>query len=168
MAGVLGLATGSGENAAASLRRAWELLQHVPFGKQIFSKAIGRAAPYTGSIDATVLELGTGRAVVALEDRRSVRNHLKCIHAIALANLAEFAGNSALAFSMPSNARFIVAGMSIDYRKKARGRILAEATCPTITNNERAEYEVSIVMRDAAADVVAESKLKTLVGPQRG
>lgn len=168
MAGVLGIATASGENAAASLRRAWELMQHVPFGKQLFSKALGRFAPYTGSIDATVLELETGRALVELEDRRSVRNHLKSIHAIALANLAELAGNTALAFSMPSDARFIVAGISIDYKKKARGRILATASCPMISSNARAEYAVSVVMRDQSGDVVAESKLKSLVGPQRG
>jgi acyl-coenzyme A thioesterase PaaI-like protein len=161
------MATASGENAAASLRRSWELMQHLPFGRQLFSKAIGRIAPYTGSIDAVVLELAPGRARVALEDRRSVRNHLKCIHAIALANLAELAGNSALAFSMPSDARFIVAGMSIDYKKKARGRIVAEATCPAIADNARAEYEVTITMRDQAGDIVAESKLKSLVGPQR-
>ena len=157
----------SGENAAASLRRAWELLSSLPLGKQVFSRAVGTLAPYTGTIGATVTQLSHGHARVELEDRRHVRNHLKCIHAIALANLAELAGNSALAFSMPGDARFIVSGLSIDYKKKARGKVVAEASCPPIESNERAEYEVQVTIRDGAGDVVATSVLKTLVGPQR-
>jgi uncharacterized protein (TIGR00369 family) len=157
----------SGENAAATIRRAWELAERVPLGKRLFSRAVGRLAPYTGSIGATVVELGEGRSRVVLEDRPAVRNHLRCVHAIALANLAELAGNVALAYNMPADARFIVAGLSIDYRKKARGRITAEGQCPPISSSARAEYDVHVTMRDEAGDVVATSTLRTLVGPQR-
>lgn len=157
----------SGENAVATVRKAWEIAQSVPFGKQIVSRLIGRLAPYTGTISADIVELEQGRSKVVLEDRPAVRNHLKCIHAVALANLAELAGNTALAFSMPSDARFIVAGLSIEYKKKARGRITAEGICPAISSNERAEYAVHVTMRDVTGDVVATSTLRTLVGPQR-
>ncbi len=157
----------SGENAGAAVRRAWEVAQSVPFGKQIMSRLVGRLAPYTGTIGATIMELEQGRSVVVLEDRHAVRNHLKCIHAVALVNLAELAGNTALAFSMPSDGRFIVAGLSIDYKKKARGRIIAEGVCPPILNNTRAEYAVHVTMRNDAGEVVATSILRTLVGPQR-
>ena len=54
-----------------------------------------------------------------------MRNHLDCVHAIALANLAELAGNVALVYSLPDDARFIVSGMEIEYLKKARGTITA-------------------------------------------
>lgn len=157
----------SGENAAATVRKAWEVAQNVPFGRKILSHLIGRLAPYTGTIGATVMELEHGRSLVVLEDRPAVRNHLKCIHAVALVNLAELAGNTALAFSMPSDARFIVSGLSIDYKKKARGRITAEGTCPPIADNRRAEYLVHVTMRDSANEVVATSVLRSLVGPQR-
>jgi len=157
----------SGENAIATVRKAWALAENVPFGKQIVSRLVGRLAPYTGTIGAQIVELSEGRSKVVLEDRPAVRNHLKCIHAIALANLAELAGNIALAFSMPSDARFIVAGLSIDYKKKARGRITAEGRCPPIPSNDKAEYDVHVTMRDEAGDVVATSVLRTLVGPQR-
>lgn len=157
----------SGENAVANVRKAWEIAQALPFGKRILSRLVGRLAPYTGSIGATIVELAPGRSKVVLEDRQAVRNHLKCIHAIALANLAELAGNAALAFSMPSDARFIVAGMSIDYKKKARGRITAEGVCPPIRDNQRAEYAVQVTMRDPSGEIVATSVLRSLVGPQR-
>ena len=161
-------AINSGENAAGRLRQAWNTLSKVPLGRVAFSRMIGRLAPYTGTIGATVTELETGRSTVVLEDRPHVRNHLQCIHAVALVNLAEVAGNTALAYSMPSDARFIVAGISIDYVKKARGRITAEGVCPHIPDNRRAEYLVQVTMRDASGDVVATSTLRSLVGPQRG
>ncbi len=65
-----------------------------------------------------------------MRDRRAVRNHLDCVHAIALANLAELAGNVALAYSLPDDARFIVSGMEIEYVKKARGTITAIGESP--------------------------------------
>jgi acyl-coenzyme A thioesterase PaaI-like protein len=157
----------SGENAAGGLRAAWDRLSGLPFGKRIFSEGVGRLAPYTGSIGAQVMELGPEGSKVVLEDRPAVRNHLRCVHAIALANLAELAGNLSLAYTMPVDARFIVAGLSIDYAKKARGPITAEGRCPPIPNNARAEYQVRVTMRDAQGDVVATSVLRTLVGPQR-
>ena len=156
----------NGENAAATIRRTWHALEHLPLGKQVFSRVIGTLAPYTGTIGATVVSLSQGHSQVVLEDTRSVRNHLRCIHAVALVNLAELAGNVSLAYSMPDDARFIVAGLSIDYKKKARGRILAEGYCPPIPDNRRSEYEVLVTMRDQAGEVVASSVLKTLVGPQ--
>ncbi len=150
------------------IRDAWNLLANVPGGKAVFSRLIGRAAPYTGSIGATVVALRPGFAQVSLEDRRAVRNHLNCVHAIALANLAEVCGNVALAYSMPDDARFIVSGMSIEYRKKARGPLTATSDCPIPATSARFEYEVPVSIRDAAGDEVAHAVLRTLVGPKPG
>src|SRR5690606_23866954 len=79
------------------IRQAWNLMSTVPGGKAVFSKLVGRMAPYTGSIHAVVTTLRSGYAEVEMADRKAVRNHLDCVHAIALANLAELAGNVALA-----------------------------------------------------------------------
>ncbi|MFI5302021.1 MAG: DUF4442 domain-containing protein, partial [Polyangiales bacterium] len=96
------------------VRDLWDATHRLPGGRLAFSLAVGRAAPYTGSIGARVEELRRGHARVILRDRHAVRNHLDCVHAIALANLAELTGNIALAYSLADDARFIVAGMSIE------------------------------------------------------
>ncbi len=150
------------------VREAWDRLANVPGGKWAFSKAIGRVAPYTGSVGARVDELRPGFSVVHLDDRPSVRNHLRCVHAVALVNLAELAGNVALSYALAPDARFIVAGLSIDYVKKARGPIRAEGTCPESLPSGRCEYRVPVVMRNAEGEVVARAELRTLVGPKRG
>ena len=149
------------------VRDLWDRVHALPGGKRLFSKAIGAAAPYTGTVGAQVEVLRRGHAEVTLRDRRAVRNHLECVHAIALCNLAEVAGNVALAYSMPDDARFIVAGLSIEYRKKARGTIRAIADVPTPETSERREYDVPVHLYDARGEEVATCTLRTLVGPKK-
>jgi acyl-coenzyme A thioesterase PaaI-like protein len=149
------------------IRATWDRLRGIPGGKVAFSHLVGRLAPYTGTISPRVVELRTGYAEVEMDDRRAVRNHLRCVHAVALANLAELTGNIAVAYTLPNDARFIVAGMSLDYVKKARGRITGSCDCPIIETSEKREYEVNVVLRDPAGEDVVRAVLRTLVGPKR-
>ena len=114
-----------------------------------------------------MLELRDGYCRTRLPDRHRVRNHLRSIHAIALCNLAELTANAAMAYSLPDDARFIVAGLSIEYVKKARGAIEGECTCPVPESADRVEYPVPVTMRDGAGEVVARAVLRTLVGPKK-
>ncbi|MBW2551278.1 MAG: DUF4442 domain-containing protein [Deltaproteobacteria bacterium] len=107
----------------------WDRLERIPGGKLLYSRMVGRLAPYTGTIGAVVQELGDGYSRVTLADRRAVRNHLSCVHAVALANLVELTGNLALGYSLPDDARFIVAGMGLDYKS---GDVVVEGTLRTL------------------------------------
>ena len=101
-----------------------------------------------------------------LADRKAVRNHLSCVHAVALANLVELTGNLALGYSLPDDARFIVAGMQVEYLKKARGTITGECRIPPIRSSSKQEYDVPVTLKDAGGDVVVQGTLRTLVGPK--
>ncbi len=150
------------------IKLAWDTLSGMPGGKVVFSKLVGRMAPYTGTINATVTVLRAGYGEVQMADKRAVRNHLDCVHAIALANLAELAGNVALAYSLPDDARFIVSGMDIEYLKKARGTITAIGEPPVPRTSVRAQYEVPVTLRDTSGEEVAKVILHSLVGPKPG
>jgi acyl-coenzyme A thioesterase PaaI-like protein len=147
------------------IREAWDRLHRLPGGKRLFSTMVGLAAPYTGSIGAVVDELEAGRARVHLRDRRAVRQHLGSVHAIALCNLAELCGNLAVAYGLPDGMRFNVAGLAIDYLKKARGTITAETVVDVPRGSERLELAVPVSLRDPAGDEVARATLRTLIGP---
>jgi acyl-coenzyme A thioesterase PaaI-like protein len=147
------------------IRDAWNVLSRVPGGRHLFSRLAGRMAPYTGSIRAMVVELRPGHAQVEMQDRRRVRNHLDCIHAVALVNLAEMCGNLALFYALPDGTRFIVSGLTIEYLKKARGTITATSDCPIPAPGIRAEYKVPVSLRDASGTEVARATLRSLVGP---
>lgn len=152
---------------ANAIRSTWDRLSRWPGGRTLFSGLVGWMAPYTGSITAKVTRLSSGESEVVMRDRPWLRNHLRSVHAVALANLAELTGNVALAYSMPDDARFIVAGMELDYVKKARGTITGRCTCPVPTSSERREYRVPVTLHDATGDVVVRATLRTLVGPKK-
>lgn len=161
------LPSGLAEAHGNPIRALWDRLRYVPGGSRLFTRAVGLAAPYTATIGARVRSLEPGRSQVELRDRRAVRNHIRCIHAVALANLAELAGNVAVAYSLPDDARFIVAKMEIEYLKKARGTIVATADCEVPESSERKEYRVPVSMKNTDGQEVARAVLHTLVGPKR-
>ncbi|MCB9760916.1 MAG: DUF4442 domain-containing protein [Alphaproteobacteria bacterium] len=138
-----------------SVPELWSRLSPLPGGKTLFSKILGRAAPYTGTIDARVTELSPGHAVVTLGDRKAVRNHLNSIHAIALMNLGEVATGLAVMAGVDGRGRGIITHLGMDYTKKARGRITATCDAELPTQPGKHDVEVVATLRDASGDAVA-------------
>ncbi len=126
---------------------------------------IGRMAPYTGTINGEVLELGSGHARVRIKDKRAVRNHLNSVHAIALMNLGEMTTGAAMLAGLPPNTRGIVTHLEMDYLKKARGPITGRCDTEVPTTNEKAELEVRGELVDEQGEVVARVMAKWKVGP---
>ncbi len=110
----------------------WQKLSRLPFGKWLFTRLIGLRIPYTGTMRSIVLKLEPGDTEVLLPDRRVVRNHLDCIHAIALANLGEFTGGLAVLGVLPAKSKFIITSLKIDYLKKARGDLSGRCKVPAM------------------------------------
>lgn len=141
------------------LLRLWNRLAPWPGGPWLFSRLLGRIAPYSGSIRPDVLVLEPGHTRVAMRDRRALRNPFASVHAVALANLGELASGLAVWTLMPPTLRGIVTGLSIRFDKKARGRLIAEShvTLPTVT--EPRDHDVVTTIRDQDDEVVAEVRV---------
>jgi uncharacterized protein (TIGR00369 family) len=155
----------SPSSSADWLRTGWDLLKELPRGRLLYSRFLATAIPYAASVDARVVELEKGFGKVELHDERRVRNHLGSLHAMALAHVAELAGNAALAYSLPEGMRFIVTEFSMRYLKKAHGTISATCRCPVSFTNERQEIELKVELHDSQANLVAEVSQKVLIGP---
>jgi acyl-coenzyme A thioesterase PaaI-like protein len=149
------------------LRTTWKSLSAKPGGKWLFSKLFSRFIPYSGTVNPEILELSPGRAVIAIEERRKVQNHLHCVHAIALANLGEMSTGLALGFGMPAGTRSILVRVSCEYLKKARGRLVATAEAPAVVSAETRDYEVTSLIRDGKGETVAKTVAVWKVGPER-
>jgi acyl-coenzyme A thioesterase PaaI-like protein len=129
----------------------------------LFSRLLGLYVPYTANLGAMVQRLEPGHCVVSLRDRRRLRNHLHCIHAVALGNLGEMATGLALLNGLPENTRAILTGLGISYRKKARGRLTAQCSCP-VPDAAGGEYELTGEIRDSTGDTVTVVTARWLTG----
>ena len=130
-------------------------LSRLPGGRRLFSRIVGRAAPYTGTIPFVVEHLDDGRSRVRMADRRSVRNHLNSVHAIALMNLGEVSTGLALYASLPAGARGIIVELRMTYLKKARGTLVAECEVEVPSGAGRHDVFIEAPIRNAEGIEVA-------------
>ena len=147
------------------IRALWERLQPLPLGTWLFSRIVGVMVPYTGTIGAHVRELEPGHSRVTLRDRRRVRNHLDCVHAVALVNLGEVTSGLAMMTALPPGVRGIVTGLSIEYLKKARGTITGRSapTVPAVSST--VDTIVTADMTDSSGDIVARTHVTWRLSP---
>ena len=155
------------KSLSSQLQRQWTRLSALPGGKKLFSVMLGRMAPYTGTVGAIVDTLEPGYAKVLLRDRKKVRNHLDCVHAVALVNLGEVTTGLACMSGMPDNARGILKGLSIEYHNKARGLLTAECRCDIPQTSERKDYVVEGRIKNSDGELVSTVSATWLIGPRK-
>ena len=144
----------------------WERARGTRLGRWLFSRAVGRFAPYTGTIRARIEELEAGRSTVTLRDRKAVRNHLRSIHAAALMNLVELTGSLAVIAAMHAGTRMIPVRIETDFIKKARGLLTAEGRCAIPETGFEGELLSNVVIRDPSGEEVTRGKVTVLIGPR--
>lgn len=140
-----------------------------PGGHWMFARAVCWRAPYFASISPRISLLEPGRCEASIAHRRKVTNHIGTVHAIALCNLAEFAGGLMTDVSIPPSMRWIPKGMQVEYLGKANGKMRAVAT-PDIAPREATQgYDlpVTVVVIDAQDQAVFRARIAMWVSPRR-
>lgn len=150
-----------------TLLKLWNALRPWPGGQWIFARVFSWLVPYSGSVAPRIRVLEPGRAEVEIRDRRSNRQHLGSIHAIALMNAAEQASGLAMLAGLPPGIRGIVTQISMQYFKKARGTIRAISTVevPEVTTDT--DFDVGADCVDRSGTVVARATVRWRLGPVR-
>ena len=143
------------ESPGEKILATWKKLKDKPFGKKLFSRGVGKIAPYTGTIKAVITDLVPGHCQSFLKERNKNKNHLKSIHAVALINLGEMTSGLAVLSGLTSQVRGIVTKMEMEYLKKSKGDLTAECICQIPEVEDNLDYVVTTNIMDASGEVVA-------------
>ena len=150
------------------LLTAWRRLGGNPFGRFLFNAGISTAVPYSGSVRPKVMEITPGSAHVRIHDRRRVRNHLRSIHAIAMANALELTSGLAMMAALSDDVRGIVTSLEVTYHKKGRGTLDVRSQCaPPSTITERTTFLAHAEAHDSSGDLVSSIAVTWLLGPTK-
>lgn len=130
-------------------------LKSYPGGKWVFSKAVSYVAPYFRTFSPYVEDLKHGFCEVHVKKRWGVTNHIGTVHAIAMCNAAELAAGVMTDVSIPKTHRWIPAGMTVKYVKKAQTNLTTVADGSNIDwVNPPRDLVVPVVVTDTRGDVV--------------
>jgi len=151
------------ESPGEKILANWKKLKDKPFGKYLFSKAVGRMAPYTGSIKALITDLRPGDCQVFLKERKSNKNHLNSIHAIALINLGEVTSGLAVLSGMSNQIRGILTKLEMEYIIKAKGDLTARCVCDIPEVKDELNYTVQTEIKNTNGETVAIGKFYWLL-----
>ncbi len=143
------------ESPGEKILANWKKLKNKPFGKHLFSRAVGKIAAYTGTIKALITDLKPGHCQAFLKERRGNKNHLKSIHAVALINLGEMTSGLAVLSGMSSQVRGILTKMEMEYIIKAKGDLTAECMCDIPKVEDSMDYTVKTTIKNLSGEVVA-------------
>jgi len=151
----------------ARLLRLWHRLRPLPGGQWLFARIFAFLVPYSGSVGPRIRVFEPGHAEVEIPDRRSNRQHLGSVHAIALLNAAEQASGLAMLAGLPDGIRGIVTQISMQYLKKARGtiRAVSHVAVPVVTGDT--DFDVTADCLDREGSVVARATVRWRLGPVR-
>jgi len=141
-------------------------LERLPAGLRLFSWLVAFKAPYFSSVHPVFLALEPGYAKARISNRRSVRNHLGTVHAIAMANLCEFVGGTLMEISISPEMRWIPRGMTIRYLGLARTDLTAECRIENFDWCDAQDVLLQVQVRDTSGSVVSEAEIPMYVSPR--
>jgi acyl-coenzyme A thioesterase PaaI-like protein len=147
-----------GEDAMNKTLDLYKKISKFPLGNHIFTKGLTFRAPYFSTIHPLVTDLSSGLCKVEIKDRRSIRNHIGTINAGAMCTLSELTGGLAVEASIPSNLRWLPKEMTVNYTKKAKGKLIG--LCSFDPNTlVPGDIKMPIDIKDESGDTVLKATI---------
>lgn len=123
----------------------------------VISKIFGRVVPLVGTAGLRYEELTPERVVVSIRNRRPVQNHIKGVHAAAMALLAETATGFVVTMNLPDDKLPLIKSLKVDYVKRTKGDMRAVATLTAeqmqlIRTSPKGELWVPVLVTDESGE----------------
>jgi uncharacterized protein (TIGR00369 family) len=124
-----------------------------PLRERLQTLMLGNIVPFLGTARLRFEEVTDKRVVVSVKNRRRVQNHIKGVHAAAMALLAETATGFAVGLNLPDDKLPLIKTMKVDYVKRAQGGMRAVAELrpeqvAAIRSEPKGEVTVPVIITD--------------------
>lgn len=145
-------------NRPNQLARTVAKLQGLPvIGAWATSVVLGRVVPYVGTSGLRYEVLSPERVVVRIRNQRKVQNHIKGVHAAAMALLAETATGFCVGMNLPDDKLPLIKTMKIDYVRRSQGDMVADARLrpeqiQQILSQDKGEVTVPVTITDESGE----------------
>ncbi len=112
-----------------SLTRTLDRLGFIPQALRpaIISRILGRVVPFVGTSGLLYEVLSAEEVVVSLRNRRPVQNHIKGVHAAAMALLAETASGFVVGMNLPDHSLPLIKSLKVEFLQRSVGSMRAVA-----------------------------------------
>jgi len=127
---------------------------------------ISIGAPYSANIRPKILHFTEGHLEIGMIKRWALTNHMRTIHAVAMANLIELTVSGAVLASIPKTSRWIPKGMSIECLKKAKTNLRSVCKFKIPDWSVAQDSHVIIDLFDTDGNKVATGTVNILIGPK--
>lgn len=123
----------------------------------ILTRLFGRIVPFLATASVQFEEVSPARLVVSIKNRRKVQNHIKGVHAAAMALLAETSTGFVMGMNVPDDKLLLLKSMHVDYQKRAQGDLRAVATLSPdqidlLHDTEKGNFSVSVEISDQSGE----------------
>jgi acyl-coenzyme A thioesterase PaaI-like protein len=143
----------------SSLYRMTERTAFLPPGMRywVLSRLFGRVVPFIGTAGLHFDQVEPQRVVVSIRNRRRVRNHIRGVHAAAMALLAESATGFVLAMNVPDDKLVLLKSMKVDYMQRSQGNMraiatLSQAQITELQTQEKGNFPVAVEVSDDSGE----------------
>jgi acyl-coenzyme A thioesterase PaaI-like protein len=121
------------------------------------TRLLGAMVPFLGTARLKFEVVTPERVVVSVKNRRRVQNHIKGVHAAAMALLAETATGFAVGLNLPDDKLPLIKSMKVEYLKRSQGdmRAVAELLPEQIValrNEPKGEVTVPVTITDQSGE----------------
>jgi len=151
----------------ASTHTLYRRITSLPKGDAVFSLLYGLKAPYFRSAHISVTEMRPHRGEVVVPLRRSTKNHIGTVHAIAACNGLEAAMGLLAEATCPPGHRWLPKGMDVRYLAKSDSDVVCTAETTEADWAQAPDVPVTVRATRADGTVTVEGTIHLWVTPTR-
>lgn len=149
-----------------SMSRIADKVGKLPAGMRstVLSMMFGKIVPFLSTAGLRFEEVGHQRLTVSIRNRKKVQNHIRGVHAAAMALLAETSTGFVVGMNMPDDKLMLLKSMKVNYVRRSQGDMRAVASLNAeqiqmMHDTEKGEVLVPVLVTDESGESPIECEM---------